>query len=154
MKINGEVDREPTNLYLGTSWKWVVVFTPQLLYPWGKNPWYPFDRRLGGPQYQSEWCGEEKILPLPGLELWPIGQAAHYQSYQLCSPSSCYFVWGWGRRFICLKKKSYFVRFVCFVFACSSTSPCWIGWIDHSLWGYVIMYSIQNTCWSDSRGGL
>jgi hypothetical protein len=33
---------------LGTKWRGVVSFTPQLLYPQGKNPWYPSDRRLGG----------------------------------------------------------------------------------------------------------
>jgi hypothetical protein len=38
---------------------------PLLLYPQGKkgkNPWYPFDRRLGGPQSQSGQGGEEKIF--------------------------------------------------------------------------------------------
>jgi hypothetical protein len=29
--------------------------------PPGKNPWYPFDRRLGGPQSRSGRGGEEKI---------------------------------------------------------------------------------------------
>jgi len=33
---------------LGTRWRWVVSFTPQPLYPQGKSPWYPLDRRLGG----------------------------------------------------------------------------------------------------------
>jgi len=28
----------------------VVSFTPQLLYPQGKSPWYPLDRRLSGPR--------------------------------------------------------------------------------------------------------
>jgi len=41
----------------------VVSFTLQLLYPWGKNPWYPFDRRKGGPQSQSGYGGKgEKVL--------------------------------------------------------------------------------------------
>jgi len=36
-------------------------FTPQ-----GKSPWYPLDRRLGGPQSQSRCSGEEKnSQPLP-----------------------------------------------------------------------------------------
>jgi hypothetical protein len=34
---------------IGITWKWVVSFTPQLLYLWRKSPWYPLDRRLGGP---------------------------------------------------------------------------------------------------------
>jgi len=36
----------------------MVSFTPQPLYAWGKNPQYPLDRRLGGPQSQSEYDGE------------------------------------------------------------------------------------------------
>jgi hypothetical protein len=32
------------------------------LYPQGKGPWYPLDRRLGGPQSRSGRGGEEKIL--------------------------------------------------------------------------------------------
>jgi hypothetical protein len=47
----------------------VFSFTPQLLYPQGKSLWYPFDRRLGGPQSQSG-CSrkEEKSLPLSGIK--------------------------------------------------------------------------------------
>jgi hypothetical protein len=44
---------------LGTKWGWVVSFTPRPLYPQGKSPWYPLDRRLGGPQSRSG-CSEEK----------------------------------------------------------------------------------------------
>jgi hypothetical protein len=41
----------------------------QLLYPQGKSPWYPLNRRLGGPQSWSGGSGEEKnSLPLLGLE--------------------------------------------------------------------------------------
>jgi hypothetical protein len=37
--------------------------------PQGKGPWYPLDRRLGGPQNRSRRSGEEKnSQPLPGLE--------------------------------------------------------------------------------------
>jgi len=45
----------------------VVNFTPQPLYPNGKSPWYPLDRRLGEPQGQSGCGGEEKnsqLLPV------------------------------------------------------------------------------------------
>jgi hypothetical protein len=35
---------------LDTRWKWVVSFTPRPLQPQGKSPWYPLDRKLGGPQ--------------------------------------------------------------------------------------------------------
>jgi len=36
----------------------------QPLYPWGKSPWYPTDRKLGGPQGWSG-CGGEKRIPSP-----------------------------------------------------------------------------------------
>jgi hypothetical protein len=42
----------------------------QLLYPQGKSPWYPVDRRLDGPQSQSGCSGEEKNSQ-PLLELKP-----------------------------------------------------------------------------------
>jgi hypothetical protein len=49
----------------------------------GKNPWYPLDRRLGGPWSQSGCGGEEKnSWPLPGLEpliIHPVAQC--YMSY-------------------------------------------------------------------------
>jgi hypothetical protein len=61
-------------LDLGTKWRWVVSFTPWPLYPQGKSSWYPFYRRLGGPQSRSGRGGEEKnSQPLSGLEL-PIIQ--------------------------------------------------------------------------------
>jgi hypothetical protein len=47
----------------------VVSFTPRPLYPQGKSPWYPLDRRLGGPQSRSGRGGEEKnSQPPPGIE--------------------------------------------------------------------------------------
>jgi hypothetical protein len=45
---------------LGTRWRRVVSFTPRPLYPQGKSPWYPLDRRLSGPQNRSGRGGEEK----------------------------------------------------------------------------------------------
>jgi hypothetical protein len=56
----------------------VVSFIPWPLYPWGKNPWYPLDKRLVESQSQSGCCGlEENLMPLPGIEpelssLYPI----------------------------------------------------------------------------------
>jgi len=38
---------------------------PWPLYPWGKRPQYPFDRRLGGPQRWSGCSGKEKNNPCP-----------------------------------------------------------------------------------------
>jgi hypothetical protein len=59
----------PHILDLSTRWRWVVSFTSQPLYPQGKSPWYPLDRRLGGPKSQSGCSGEEKnFQPLLGLE--------------------------------------------------------------------------------------
>jgi hypothetical protein len=55
-------------------------FMPWLLYPPGKEPWYPVDRRLRGPQSWSGHTGEEKnSQPLTGLGI-PIIQpvAQHY----------------------------------------------------------------------------
>jgi hypothetical protein len=46
-----------------------VSFTPRPLYPRGKTPRYPLDRKLGGPQSLSGRFGEEKILDTTGLEL-------------------------------------------------------------------------------------
>jgi hypothetical protein len=38
------------------------------LYPQGKSPWYPLDRRLGGPQSRSGRDGGEKnSQPPPGI---------------------------------------------------------------------------------------
>jgi hypothetical protein len=58
----------------------MVSFTPWLLYPQRKSPWYPSDRKLGGPQNCSRCGGEEKnSQPLPELEpsiIKPIAQ--HY----------------------------------------------------------------------------
>jgi hypothetical protein len=33
---------------------------PRPLYPQGKSPWYPLDKRLGGPQSRSGCGGEEE----------------------------------------------------------------------------------------------
>jgi hypothetical protein len=47
----------------------VISFTLRPLYHQGKSPWYPLDRRLGGPQSRSRRGGEEKnSQPLPGIE--------------------------------------------------------------------------------------
>jgi hypothetical protein len=49
---------------LGTSLRWVVGFTLLSLYPLGKSPLYPLDRKLGGLQNRSRLCGEKKSLVL------------------------------------------------------------------------------------------
>jgi hypothetical protein len=64
------------------------LHTPDAL-PLEKNPRYPLDRSLGGPQKQSRRRGEEKILPLPRLELRPLSSPALSQSpCQLRNPGS------------------------------------------------------------------
>jgi hypothetical protein len=41
------------------------------LNPRGKSPWYPFDRRLGGPQSSPDAVEKRKILLLSGIEPRP-----------------------------------------------------------------------------------
>jgi hypothetical protein len=57
---SGSGGTAPHILDLGTRWRWVVSFMPWLLYSQGKCPWYPLDRRLGGPQSHSGHSGREK----------------------------------------------------------------------------------------------
>jgi hypothetical protein len=46
--------------------------TPAALLTRKKPPWYPFDRRIGGPQTRYGDYGEEKNLALPGIEPGPF----------------------------------------------------------------------------------
>jgi hypothetical protein len=57
----GEWRYSLTILDLGTRWKCVVSFVPQLLHSWERSPPYPLDMRLGVPQSQSGCCGVQKI---------------------------------------------------------------------------------------------
>jgi hypothetical protein len=50
----------PCILSLGTRRRWVVSFTPRLIYPRGNIPLYLLDRWLGGPQSHSGCGGKEK----------------------------------------------------------------------------------------------
>jgi hypothetical protein len=50
----------PRILDLGTRWRRVASYTPRLLYPQGKSPWYPFDRWVGGTWSRSGYGGKEK----------------------------------------------------------------------------------------------
>jgi hypothetical protein len=54
---------DPSLLDLGTSLRRVFSFTPWPLYPWGKSPRYPLDRRLGGPQSRSGWQEVKTLAP-------------------------------------------------------------------------------------------
>jgi hypothetical protein len=67
----------PRIIDLGTRWRWVVSFTPRPFYPQGKSPFYPLDRRLGGPQTRPRCGGEKNSQPLSGLEppyIQPVAQ--------------------------------------------------------------------------------
>jgi hypothetical protein len=80
MKANRESEGIALRILdLGTRWRWVVSFTDRLLCPQGKSPWYPLDRKLGGPQSRSGCGGEEKTSqPLPGLKpliIQPVAQS-------------------------------------------------------------------------------
>jgi hypothetical protein len=55
---NGGIER--LILYIGTRWRRVGSFMSRLIYRQGNSPWYPLDRRLGGPQSRSGHGGEEK----------------------------------------------------------------------------------------------
>jgi hypothetical protein len=77
-------------LDLGTSWRWVVSFTPRPLYPREKSPRYPLDRRLGGLQSRSGRFGEGKIFdptgtrtPTPSI-VQPV--ASRYTDYATPAP--------------------------------------------------------------------
>jgi hypothetical protein len=80
----------PRIIDLGTRWRWVVSFATQPLYPQGKNPWYPLDKRLGELQRRSGRGGEEKnSQPLPGLELPIIQPVAQRYTTELSRLLSC-----------------------------------------------------------------
>jgi hypothetical protein len=51
----GERRHSFTILDLCTWWRWVVSFMHRQIYPQEKSPWYPLDRRLGGPAPEPVW---------------------------------------------------------------------------------------------------
>jgi hypothetical protein len=70
----GSAGKAPCILDLSNRWRRMVSFTPRSLYPQVNRPWYPLDRRLGGPQSRSGCGGENKnSKPLQELEP-PINQ--------------------------------------------------------------------------------
>jgi hypothetical protein len=71
---------------LGTRWKWVVSFTPLLLYPWRNSLWYPLDRRLIRPQSLCCHYGEEKNLA-PSRNQTPTIQPIACRCYGLIIPT-------------------------------------------------------------------
>jgi hypothetical protein len=83
----GEWRYSSTILDLGTGWRWTTSFTPRPLYPQGKGPQWPLNRRLGGPQSWSGRGGEE-IISCP-FRKWKPGRPARSPSlYPLSYPGS------------------------------------------------------------------
>jgi hypothetical protein len=86
----------PSILDLGTRWRWVVSFTHRPLFPQGKNPSYPLDRRLGGTQSRSGRGGEEKnSQPLQGLEppiIQPVAQRYTSELSRLLEDETVYYI--------------------------------------------------------------
>jgi hypothetical protein len=77
----------PCILDFSTRWRWLVSFMPEPLHPQGKSPWYPLDRRLGGPQSQSGHSGEEKnsqlLLRLKTPIIQPIAHHHTTETYRI-----------------------------------------------------------------------
>lgn len=83
-KCVGEWRCNFTILNLGTTYSWVVSYTPL------ENSLCPLYMKLDGPQSQPGCYGEEKhYLPLSGVELWLLGNPAcslvtlYWLSYQI-----------------------------------------------------------------------
>jgi hypothetical protein len=66
-----------------------MSFMPQVLYPQGKSPWYPLDRRLGEPTAGLDNVEKKKFLSLSGLDLRPLSHqpiASCYTDYAILAP--------------------------------------------------------------------
>jgi hypothetical protein len=59
----------------------VVSFTPRPLYPEGRNPWYPLDRRLVGAQNRSGRGGVEKNVSCDSLQEHVKGHESSLEVY-------------------------------------------------------------------------
>jgi hypothetical protein len=72
------------SLNLGNRWRWLFCLMPRLLYPRGKRPHYPFNRRLGGSEH---FIKEADLLTLLAFEPRFI-QPIPYLLQWLCYPGS------------------------------------------------------------------
>jgi hypothetical protein len=71
----------------------VVSLTRRPLYRQGKSPWYPLDRRLGGPQSHSGRGGEERNpQPPPGIEPYNPYRPARSPALYRLSYRAKYFI--------------------------------------------------------------
>jgi hypothetical protein len=78
---------DPHFLDLGTSFRWVVSFTPRPLYPWGKSPGVHWRGGWVDTQVGLDDLEKRKLLTLPGFELRSLGRPALSQSlYRLWYP--------------------------------------------------------------------
>jgi hypothetical protein len=68
--VNGGI--APRILNLSNRWKWTLRFKTRALYSPGKSPWYPLDRRLGGPQSRFERLWRESKPGRPARSLVTI----------------------------------------------------------------------------------
>jgi hypothetical protein len=67
--------------HLGTRWRWVVIFTPRLLYPREKSPGTHWIRGWVGPRASLEAVEMRKVLYLPGTK--PGLPARRYTSWAI-----------------------------------------------------------------------
>jgi hypothetical protein len=65
---------------------------PWPLFAWGKSPWYPLDRRLGGPQNRSG-RGEEKRSLAPTGTRTPTSQPSSSQLVTIPTVLSHFPIW-------------------------------------------------------------
>jgi hypothetical protein len=67
----------------------VVSFTPRSLYPWERPPGNHWIEGWVDPRTGLTAVEGRKILPLPGLELRPLGRPVRSQSLSRFSPMNC-----------------------------------------------------------------
>jgi hypothetical protein len=136
----GEWRYSSTILGLGASWRRVDSFTP--LYPRGRNPQYPLDRRLDGPR--SGWRGEKKSRQ--GIELQPFGHHLVASRYTGCREN-----WYWGLLLKCVdtfqfwitsEKEQRTLRMKTYASFCAHPQDLW-----SETWLYVEgRYAISGVC--------
>jgi hypothetical protein len=71
----------PRILDLGTSWRWVVSFTTRPRYLRGKRLCTHWIWSCVGPRARLDDMESTKMLPLPGLELRPLGRPSVASRY-------------------------------------------------------------------------
>jgi hypothetical protein len=71
---------DPRFLDLGTSWRWVVSFTPRPLYPRERAPGTHWIRGWVNPRAGLDHMEKCKFFTPPGFELQPLGRPARSQS--------------------------------------------------------------------------